>query len=84
MAKHPDLTKIKNSIGKVLNDNRETILFSKDLDSLRSTVKILFAQHKIATPKSNEIIVKLYAMTNFTSALLYVQNIIFSAKNMKV
>lgn len=79
---HPDLTKRVGTIGKVFTDNREALLFAKDVDTLRSLVDKLFSENNINTPKSRTIKYKLSSM-KYTSAIMYVQNIIFSAMNMK-
>ena len=81
--RHPDLVDTASvTIGKVLNDNREQLLFSKNVDSLKTMLKTLFDANKINTPKSREILHKLSAMASHSTAIQYVQNIIFSAKNM--
>ena len=83
--RHPDLVNsTRVTIGKVLNDNRERLLFSENIDTLRTTLKTLFDDNKINTPKSREILFKLSTMISHSTAIQYVQNIIFSAKNMKV
>ena len=87
MAKyrHPDLVNsTKMTIGKVLNDNRERLLFSENVGALKTMLKTLFEDNKINTPKSREILFKLSTMTSHSMAIQYVQNIIFSAKNMNV
>lgn len=87
MAKyrHPDLVNsTRITIGKVLNENREQLLFSENVDTLKTMLKTLFDDNKINTPKSREILYKLSIMTSHSTAIQYVQNIIFSAKNMNV
>ena len=82
--RHCDLTKIENSIGKVFLDNRDDLLNeSKSSDDIKNKVNKLFVDNNINTPKSRQIMFKLQTMS-FTQALLYIQNIIFSAANMKV
>lgn len=80
-----NLTKIDGTIGKVFVDNRDELLNkTADKYALIDKIKILFASHKINTPKSREIIYKLNEMNSFASALMYVQNIIFRAAGMGV
>jgi hypothetical protein len=82
--RHCDLTKIENSIGKVFLDNRDDLLNeSKSSEDIKNKVNKLFVDNNINTPKSRQIMFKLQTMS-FTQALLYIQNIIFSAANMKV
>ena len=79
-----DLTKIEGSIGKVFNDNRDYLLnTSKSSEDIKLKVNELFSVNKINTPKSRQILFKLQTMS-FTQSLLFIQNIIFSAANMKV
>jgi hypothetical protein len=82
--RHCDLTKINNCIGKVFLDNRDDLLNkSKSVEDIKNKVNKLFIDNKINTPKSRQILFKLQTIS-FTQALLYIQNIIFSAANMKV
>ena len=82
--RHCDLTKVENSIGKVFLDNRDDLLnLSKSVEDIKNKVNKLFTDNKINTPKSRQILFKLQTMS-FTQALLFIQNIIFSAANMKV
>lgn len=83
--KHPNLLNVDNiTIGKVLNENREELLFTTDCKQLYNKVKSLFESANIDTPKSKQILYKLSIAKNISIAVIYIQNIIFKAANMGV
>lgn len=84
MRRHPDLTQIDGTIGKLFSDNRDKLLnVPKSTDEILNAVKTIFQENHINTPKSRLIEYKL-AMMHYNQALQYIQNIIFAAANMNV
>lgn len=83
--KHPNLLTVKhNTIGKILNSNRENLLFTTDCKQLYTKVHKLFTDANIDTPKSRQILQKLSMSNNIVSSVTYIQNILFKASNMGV
>ena len=81
----PNLCQKDGTIGKLFSENRDRLLNeSKTIDDIRNTVKELFEANNLNTPKSQEITVKLNRIRSFSEALIYIQNIIFSAAQMQV
>lgn len=78
-----DLTKKNGSIGHMLVEHRDEILFSSSVQDMANKVRALLEAEKINTPKSREIMFNLeHGKKSLASAQLYVQNIIFKAQKM--
>lgn len=71
-----------NTIGNLFSKNRDDLLSSTSVSELKDKVKLLFDQNNVNTPKSREILFKLEGSISFSSALIYVQNIIFASMGM--
>ena len=71
-----------NTIGNLFSKNRDDLLSSTSVSELKDKVKLLFDQNNVNTPKSREILFKLEGHISYSSALIYVQNIIFASMGM--
>lgn len=77
-----DITDKAHTIGKLFQDNRDSLLACKSSEEAYTFVKQLFTKGNYHSPKANEILFKLGNGMSYANTLIYLQNIIFSAKGM--
>lgn len=77
-----DITDKAHTIGKLFQDNRDSLLACKSSTEAYDLVQKLFTEGNYHSPKANEILFKLGRGMSYTNTLIYLQNIIFSAKGM--
>ena len=77
-----DLTEVEGTIGKVFLDNYNKLMAVKSSNEAPSLVSNLFADAKINTPKSRQILFKLQRGMSQTNTLLYLSNIYLNAKGL--
>ena len=89
-AKEYDLTQKQGSIGQVLMAHRDEVLNMPSSADAKEYLQQLFADEKINTPKSREILMKLDQMTtqilnprkNFEQTAVYLNDVIMKAQGL--
>lgn len=89
-AKEYDLTQRQGSIGQVLMAHRDEVLNMPSSADAKEYLQQLFADEKINTPKSREILMKLDQMTNqilnprknFEQTAVYLNDVIMKAQGL--
>lgn len=89
-TKEYDLTQKQGSIGQVLMAHRDEVLNMPSSADAKEYLQQLFADEKINTPKSREILMKLDQMTtqilnprkNFEQTAVYLNDVIMKAQGL--
>lgn len=89
-TKEYDLTQRQGSIGQVLMAHRDEVLNMPSSADAKEYLQQLFADEKINTPKSREILMKLDQMTtqilnprkNFEQTAVYLNDVIMKAQGL--
>jgi hypothetical protein len=69
-----DLSKRKNSITAIINENNEQIMAAQTVSGMVLVLTKLFAEHNVDTPASNRLINKVSESHNLTEAQFNVYN----------